>query len=695
MCEMPGQARHDDEYEILRYMEKITIKTIGPWMPHGQQVYITGNCPALGNWNPKKALPMTPTQGIIWHIDLDAKDLPEGFEFKFLRKELDGSFTWETCFNRTNPYEVTETCFPGQHPRYAGTAIPVFSLRSQQSAGIGDFLDIKLMIDWAASTGQAVLQLLPVNDTTSTKTWTDSYPYGGITIMALHPIYLNLKDIGPLHDTKAQAEFEEEAAELNAMPQLDYERVFDLKEKYTRAIFAQKGTRTMAGKAFRAFLEANRDWLMPYAAFCVLRDHFKTADFTKWKRLKKYSKAGVSRLYTEATAKMDYYIFVQYHLDRQLREVHDYARSKGVALKGDIPIGITPHSVEAWAEPEYFNMGEQAGAPPDAFAVDGQNWGFPTYNWDRMAKDGYAWWKRRFRKMAEYFDAYRIDHVLGFFRIWEIPVPYKSGLMGHFSPALPYSADDLRWRGFPFDEGRHARSYTEDDPSEVLFLEDPVQKGMWHPRISAQYTRSYNDLQQWEKDAFNHIYDEFFYTRNTEFWREQAMRKLPELISATDMLTCAEDLGMIPACVPEVLDQLHILSLEVQRMPKDPKQMLGNPSEYPYMSVCTTGSHDTSTLRGWWGENHHGEDCPVDVCEWIVAEHLYSPAMLTILPLQDWFSLDPSMRVEDVESERINVPANPKHYWRWRMHLTLEEMIANKAFNQKVAGMIDRSGRKA
>jgi 4-alpha-glucanotransferase len=676
-------------------MEKITIKTIGPWMPHGQQVYITGNCPALGNWNPKKALPMTPTQGIIWHIDLDAKDLPEGFEFKFLRKELDGSFTWETCFNRTNPYEVTETCFPGQHPRYAGTAIPVFSLRSQQSAGIGDFLDIKLMIDWAASTGQAVLQLLPVNDTTSTKTWTDSYPYGGITIMALHPIYLNLKDIGPLHDTKAQAEFEEEAAELNAMPQLDYERVFDLKEKYTRAIFAQKGTRTMASKAFRAFLEANRDWLMPYAAFCVLRDHFKTADFTKWKRLKKYSKAGVSRLYTEATAKMDYYIFVQYHLDRQLREVHDYARSKGVALKGDIPIGITPHSVEAWAEPEYFNMGEQAGAPPDAFAVDGQNWGFPTYNWDRMAKDGYAWWKRRFRKMAEYFDAYRIDHVLGFFRIWEIPVPYKSGLMGHFSPALPYSADDLRWRGFPFDEGRHARPYAEDDPCEVLFLEDPVQKGMWHPRISAQYTRSYNDLQQWEKDAFNHIYDEFFYTRNTEFWREQAMRKLPELISATDMLTCAEDLGMIPACVPEVLDQLHILSLEVQRMPKDPKQMLGNPSEYPYMSVCTTGSHDTSTLRGWWGENHHGEDCPVDVCEWIVAEHLYSPAMLTILPLQDWFSLDPSMRVEDVESERINVPANPKHYWRWRMHLTLEEMIANKAFNQKVAGMIDRSGRKA
>ena len=675
-------------------METLTIKTIGPWMPHGQQVYIVGSCPALGDWNPKKALPMTATQGIIWHIDLDPAKLPEYFEYKFLRKELDGSFTWETCFNRTNPYEVTETCFPGQHPRYAGTAIPVFSLRSKQSAGIGDFADVKLMVDWAAATGQAVLQLLPVNDTTSTKTWTDSYPYGGITIMALHPVYLSLPDLGTLRNKALRTDLAEEAAALNALPQIDYESVFDLKMRYARAIFAQSGTQTRGSRAYQAFLAANRDWLMPYAAFCVLRDRFGTADFSKWKRLSKYSARGVARLYGEAPDEMDFYIFLQYHLDRQLRDAHAYARSRGVALKGDIPIGITPHSVEAWAEPEYFNMGEQAGAPPDAFAADGQNWGFPTYNWDRMAQDGYAWWKRRFRKMAEYFDAYRIDHVLGFFRIWEIPVPFKSGLMGHFSPALPFSPDDLRWRGFPFDENRHARPYAGDDPREVLFLEDPVHKGLWHPRISAQYTRSYNDLQQWEKDAYNRIYDDFFYNRNTEYWREQALGKLPELIGATEMLTCAEDLGMIPACVPEVLRDLHILSLEVQRMPKDPKQLLGNPSEYPYMSVCTTGSHDTSTLRGWWGENHDGEDCPVETCRWIIAEHLYSPAMLTILPLQDWFSLEPSLRVADPTSERINVPANPKHYWRWRMHVPLEELLDNKAFSAKVADLIAESGRK-
>ena len=675
-------------------METITIKTIGPWMPQGGQILLVGSCPALGGWDPARAVPMKRTQGILWSAELDKDTLPPYFEYKFVRRETDGTITWETCFNRTDPYAVTETTFPGQHPRYAGTAIPVFSLRSRNSAGIGDFGDIKLMVDWAAATGQALLQLLPVNDTTSTKTWTDSYPYGGITIMALHPIYLNLPDLGTLRNKERLAAFNAEAAELNALPQLDYERVFDLKMRYAHAIFVQSGAQTRSSKAYAAFLADNRDWLLPYAAFCVLRDRFGTADFSQWKRLKKYSAAGVTRLYNEARDEMDFYIFLQYHLDRQLKQAHAYARSKGVALKGDIPIGITPHSVEAWAEPEYFNMGEQAGAPPDAFAADGQNWGFPTYNWDRMAADGYAWWKRRFRKMAEYFDAYRIDHVLGFFRIWEIPVPFKSGLMGHFSPALPFSADELRWLGFPFDEGRHARSYANDDPREVLFLEDPVHKGMWHPRISAQYTRSYNDLQQWEKDAFNRIYDDFFYNRNTEYWREQALKKLPELIGATEMLTCAEDLGMIPACVPEVLRDLHILSLEVQRMPKDPKQMLGNPSEYPYMSVCTTGSHDTSTLRGWWGENHDGEDCPVETCRWIIAEHLYSPAMLTILPLQDWFSLEPSLRVADVESERINIPANPKHYWRWRMHVTLEEMIENRPFNEKVASLVADSGRK-
>ena len=674
-------------------MSTITIKTVSPWMPSGETVHVTGNCEALGCWDPARAVAMECRQGIVWSASFDSAQIPGNLEYKFIRKTASGEVIWETCFNRTDPFAVSQTTFPDSHPRYAGTAVPVFSLRSSGSQGIGDFLDIRLLVDWAVLTHQAVIQLLPVNDTTSTRTWTDSYPYGGITIMALHPVYLNLPAVGTLKDKAAQKAFMAEAKALNALPQVDYEKVFDLKMRWAAELFREKGASLASRKDYKSFCSANASWIYSYAVFCVLRDTFSTADFSKWGEYSTFSAGKVEQFRADHREETDFYIFLQYHLDAQLRESHEYARSHGVALKGDIPIGITPHSVEAWAEPEYFNMGEQAGAPPDAFAADGQNWGFPTYNWDRMAEDGYAWWQRRFRKMAEYFDAYRIDHVLGFFRIWEIPTGYSSGLMGHFSPALPLTPEEIRGQwGFPFDFERDCKPYA-DDPNGVLFLEDPVQKGKFHPRISAQFTASYRDLQKWEQDAFNRLYDDFFYRRNTEYWREQAMKKLPALISTTNMLTCAEDLGMIPSCVPETLSALNILSLEVQRMPKDPSRKLGIPSEYPYWCVCTTGSHDTSTLRGWWGEEHDGEDCPVDACRWIVAEHLHSPAMLTILPLQDWFSVYEPLRTPDPAADRINIPANPKHYWRFRMHVTLEELVSDAGFNAFVAQMVDRSGR--
>ena len=392
---------------------------------------------------------------------------------------------------------------------------------------------------------------------------------------------------------------------------------------------------------------------------------------------------------------MDYHCFVQYHLDKQLKEVCAYAHAKGVVFKGDLPIGISRTSVDAWCHPDLFNMDSQCGAPPDAFAVDGQNWGFPTYNWDKMAEDDYAWWKSRLGKMAEYFDAFRIDHILGFFRIWEIPVPEKSGLMGHFSPALPYTADEIRAKGLPF---------------EGIFLEDPHRKGYWHPRISAQFTEAYAKLNDWQKQVYNDLYNDFFYRRHNDFWKRQAMRKLPELLGATGMLACGEDLGMIPACVPEVMDAQKILSLEIQRMPKDPSQTFAIPSQYPYMSVCTTSTHDMSPLRAWWEEEdrtliqryynevlgREGEapkECAPEICEQIIAQHLASPAMFTILPLQDWLGMSAELRYKDPSEERINVPAICPYYWRYRMHLTLEDLLSHTDFTAKVKAMVEASGR--
>ena len=575
--------------------------------------------------------------------------------------------------------------------RGAGTAVPVFALRGAEDFGIGEFLDLKGLVDWAAATGQKIIQLLPINDTTVSHDWTDSYPYTSCSSFALHPQFINL----PAAGLRRTVGYKALQAELNALPQIDYVRVNAEKGRLLHKLFEEKGEKVMASADYADFCERNKFWLKPYAVFCALRDSLGTGEFGKWGSYAKYSAKKAEAYYEAHRAEVDYHCYVQYLADSQLKEVCAYARAKGVSFKGDLPIGVGRCSGEAWMFPKLFNMDSQCGAPPDAFAADGQNWGFPTYNWDEMAKDDYAWWKARLRKMAEYFDAFRIDHILGFFRIWEIPVPEKSGLMGHFSPALPYSEDEIRSKGLPL---------------EGLFVEDPRRKGYWHPRISVQFTEGYKCLNDWQKWSFDELYNDFFYRRHNAFWKECAMKKIPALLGATGMLACGEDLGMIPACVPEVMSSQRILSLEIQRMSKDPSQTFARPSQYPYLSVCTTSTHDMSPLRGWWHEEDRGliqkyynevlgrwgeapADCGTDICEQIVRDHLQSPAMLTILPVQDWLSMDADLRLPDPMGERINVPAICPYYWRYRMHLSVEQLLAADAFNAKVSRMIAESGR--
>ncbi|MDE6498176.1 MAG: 4-alpha-glucanotransferase [Muribaculaceae bacterium] len=660
---------------------------------------------------------------------------------------------------------------PFGHWKGAGVAIPVFALRSNDDFGVGDFYDLKSMIDWAALTGQRFVQILPINDTTMTHTWMDSYPYNANSTFALHPMYLRLQELGRLKSKERRAHYARMAAELNALPQIDYERVNEGKIAYFREIFAQEGGKVLASRPYKAFYKANRSWLLPYAAFCVLRDRYGTPDFHEWPQHAVYDAAEIEKFAAENAAEMDYVCYLQYNLDKQMRHVAAYASEHGVAIKGDIPIGISRTSADAWQSPELFNMDSQAGAPPDNFSVLGQNWGFPTYNWDVMARDGYAWWKARFRKMSEYFDAYRIDHVLGFFRIWQIPMDAIHGLLGVFNPALPFTPDELsRQYDFWINPSRHTRPYIADwfladlfgdktgearerflipqgdgtyalrpefdtqrkvavyfadlDKTEentalcnalmlliddVLFIEDPVERGKYHPRISAQHSYVYRSLNDYERSCFDRLYNDFFYHRHDAFWHEKAMAKLPPLIDATSMLVCAEDLGMIPHCVPSVMHALEILSLEIQRMPKDPGTEFGHTESYPYYSVCTTSTHDMGGIRQWWEEDraatqrfynhvlHEPGQAPYFaepwVCRRIIDKHLYSPSMLCILPLQDWLSIDGHLRRHDPREEQINVPANSRHYWRYRMHLTLEQLLDAHNFNDELRSAIAHSGR--
>ena len=762
---------------------KLIIRCFAPQLDAKSRLLICGTQPELGAWDAAKALPMYRLATGEWEaqIDQSASSLP--MVMKFVELTADGHTAWEAGDNRIiqavdAPADAAiivggfHFSSPTKPWRGSGVAIPVFSLRTDEGFGTGEFLDLIPLIDWAASTGQQVIQILPINDTTMSHTWQDSYPYNANSTFALHPLYLRVDEAGTLADPAAMKVFADLRAELNRLPEVDYERTTEGKWDYLRRLYAEQGRQTLASKEFKAFFKANKAWLVPYAAFSYLRDKYGTPDFHLWATHSQYDEAEIAKLTSSRSkvyAEVALHYFVQFHLDRQMTRVSAYARSRGVVLKGDIPIGISRTSVDAWMLPQLFHMDCQAGAPPDAFARDGQNWGFPTYNWEVMKQDGYYWWKRRFRKMADYFDAYRIDHILGFFRIWQIPVSATSGLLGYFNPALPYSADEIARFGLRFDEpfmtvpsirrcrlhelfGAQADTAAErylepwrddrlrlrpevdsqrkiidllgradDDTSrtllaglmrlatEVLFITAPGQPGHYHPRISAQDMMVYHELPSDQQQAFDRLYHHYFYERNNKFWCDLAMEKLPALIDSTRMLACAEDLGMIPDGVAQVLDRLRILSLEVQRMPKDVGVDFGNPYAYPYLAVCTTGTHDTSTLREWWTEDlrlsdryyhdvlwQHGPtpaELTPPLAEAIVRNHLNSPAMFTILPLQDWLATDATLRRNDPTAERINIPAIPRHYWRYRMHLTVADLLAAHSFNAHIKMMIESAGR--
>ena len=513
--------------------------------------------------------------------------------------------------------------------RGAGTAIPVFSLRTESDFGIGEFKDLRPLVDWAAATGQCIIQLLPVNDTTRKGEWKDSYPYSPISSFALHPLYINLQALG-IRETVA---FKKEQAELNALDELDYPRVFQAKMKYIRKAFKTRGARDMDTPGFKKFVLENEYWLEEYAQFCAKRDSLEP----------------------------EYYRWMQWHLDKQFAAEVKYARGRGVSLKGDLPIGVSSDSAEAYWHPELFNLDSTAGAPPDYFSKDGQNWGFPTYNWEEMAKDDFAWWKARLRKMSQYFDAFRIDHILGFFRIWEIPAGIRSGLAGHFNPALPYSPEEI---------------YNMHLPIDGLFHEDPRHPGMYQPLINP----ASQNLPQWQQERFGALYNDFFYHRHDEFWRRNAERKLPELLGATGMLACGEDLGMVPDCVPGVMDHERILSLRMRGME--------NEGPWKQLSVCATSSHDMETLRMQC--NHDPEPWEVRNMLW---EFLASPSMLAIFPLQDWVALDKRFRRADRNVERINYPADSDNHWKFRIHFNLQDLMQESELNVAVTGLLKDSSR--
>lgn len=768
----------------------VLFKVKAPLLKPNEVVCLLGHGNGLRNWD--IAAPLLLEKEHDWwsiRLDLNGEHFPLGYKYG----------VWDTRMHRFQGFEegnnrtlllapatgkqlsvVTHDGFlriPHNTWRAAGVSIPVFSLRSNNSWGIGEFTDLPLLIDWAKSVGMKMVQLLPINDTTSTHTWSDSYPYAPVSVFALHPIYLNVEKLAGKTHAALIKPHQKRQKTLNGLETVDYESVLQLKWDIIRQLYDLQKTEWLKNPDWLQYYRDNKHWLDDYAVFCWLRDTNGTPEFGLWPKYALYQASDIQKLLDPKGKFFDQialHLFVQWHLHLQLKAAVDYAHANGIALKGDLPIGIYRHSVDAWVSPALYNMNTQAGAPPDPFAEKGQNWGFPTYNWARMKEDGYAWWRSRFEQLSRYFDAFRIDHILGFFRIWSIPLDAVEGILGVFSPAIPLTEQELRSAGVGFSyerlckpyitagilhelfngadaawiaenclkarpdgtfellpafdtqqkveayfrnqqpDARHAglRQGLFDLIANVVLLGEPAAPGQsWQGafRFDMEKTLSFRELPFEVKAPLKSLYVNYFYRRQDDFWEAEAMEKLPALKRASNMLICGEDLGLVPACVPGVMRDLGLLSLEIQRMPKASGATFFHPKDAPYLSVVTPGTHDMSVLRGWWEEDRdltqrfYNEileqpgDAPYFCEPWIVrkmlAQHFHCPAMWAIFQLQDLLGMDGALRRENPHEERINIPANPKHYWRYRMHLSLEDLLAADAFNKSVEGLVRESGR--
>jgi len=642
----------------------------------------------------------------------------------------------------------------GDHP-VAGVLLPLGALHSSESAGCGEFADLPAVAHWCATVGLHVLQILPVNDTGG-----DSSPYSAISSCALHPIYLriqNLPEMGALPLPRR----EEILARLTTLRQktresarFDYHHVNQEKLALLRDIYDNAGHTTDTAP----FLTDN-PWVPAYAVYRALKDREDQRPWMEWRAHSAGSAAVVQHLWEDSSdeelaAATGFYLWVQMRCAEQFAAAATVIDQLGVALKGDIPILMNEDSADVWHRGEIFRREVRAGAPPDMFSSLGQNWGFPVYDWQYLASEDYAWWRERLRRASQYYHAIRLDHVLGFFRIWAIPEGNSTGLLGHFWPQKGITREELYQEGFdhgrlrwllePHIPGEWVReadgdlqalngpvlhqigeedlynfapdilnesalesavdtlsangSPVTDDVRALLFDQFrqrvllPLPDGTFAPAWSFPVCWRYLTLTEGERDRFETLVARHESSNNT-LWAAQGRELLSFIIETTDMLPCAEDLGVVPEAVPRVMGELGVLGLMIPRWSfywDQPGQPPIPFSAYRRESVLASSVHDTSTLRGWW-EQEEGretlweisgqpEPCP-DVFNGSAALPVYqamlkSTSQIVIFQIQDLLVLAPELLSEDPRDERINIPGTMERFnWTWRMPLTTEELM--------------------
>lgn len=649
--------------------------------------------------------------------------------------------------------------YPFIDQRVTGALLPLAALRSQTSIGCGEFADLPAFAAWAADAGLTLIQLLPVNDSGG-----QSSPYSALSAFALHPMYLRIQDtpeyaaLGTAERSGVDASIDAAAAELDSAIRFDYDAVVRHKLTIARAVFDAAGAN--ATQELTAFMRT-QPWVKPYAVFRALKTVNQERAWTEWEDPSPATQEMIDRAWKGKSlqAATRFYAWLQLRLDQQFQSASQQVHAAGVALKGDLPILMNEDSVDAWCNPDIFRTELRAGAPPDMFSHEGQNWGFPIYDWNGLAQRDYDWWRSRLAVAARYYSAYRIDHVLGFFRIWAIRDAERSGVLGAFWPQHGMTYDDLR--GIGFDDGRirwlcephltgdqlrsalgpdwRARIGTafsqlagedlyrfsetiggerdieslEIAPEQQAWLVEQwrdralvkLPDGSYAPTWRFRECSRYVYIADWEKSNFENLVAERGSASN-EQWAAHGHTILSVLRESSDMLPCAEDLGVIPEAVPRVLQQLGVYSLYVPRWAHYWDRE-GQPAiplhEYRGQSVCATSVHDTSTLREWW-ERETGREilwsaigredpCPPSfdphTAQVVLAGLARCASHILVFQIQDLLATSAVSAGIDPAAERVNIPGTYDRFnWTWRMPLGVEELATMNDIKRTIRDIV-------
>lgn len=726
------------------------IKVFYRFLKNKDELYIVGSDSRLGSWDTQKGLRLGCVGGFTYYVDID--HIEGSVEYKFIIKsknsvywQLGGNNIYDSSKNDLSEIFHKELMFENYNPKFSGVVAPIFSLRHKKDWGIGDFYGLKLLLKFAYRVNMSVVQILPINDTCITMTAKDSYPYNAISTNAINPMFMDMSCFESQNMT---------AKEANVLSKIDYNIVSINKYKsiwnHTEAYLSDKNN----VRNIERFAEQHNSWLDAYAHFIIMNDTAGLFGYKLSEYNKNYQNNSFHIFFKNEILRIK---CIQYILHTQLKDISDYANKKNILLKGDLPIGVNPNGLDVSINKEYFNVDFSAGAPPDDFALDGQNWGFPTYNWDIMETDNFSWWKNRMSSLNDYFSAVRIDHILGFFRIWQIPKNQHSGLLGFFYPSIPLDYNtvngclndgwDIDYLSKPIVHEDYARKllgcYFEkviesklllahckkgffnlaeetqvfydnknDEVSnilrklctEVLFIK---HNDNYYPRIRPDKTNIFNHIGRDNQALIENIHSDYFFHKNISLWRNVAKKRLSAIKSSSDILLCAEDLGMIPSCVPDVLSELNIMTLEIERMPKEGQETPWcNLDNLPYNSVLSTSTHDMPPLKLYWHRlsNDEKEDYrarklgDIDlnnekcVLKTIVKNHLLSSSILCIIPLGDLLSFHDIMS-QDASEEQINHPENPDNIWDYRFPFYMDNLIEDNAIIDDISYMIRETER--